>query len=107
MSLSEPVAAVTAGRLSPVDLTERMLAAIEATEPHLNAYAAIMADEARARAAELARGAARGPLHGIPVGVKDLIDTAAVRTAYGSPMFADHVPSRTRRPCGGCGTRAS
>jgi aspartyl-tRNA(Asn)/glutamyl-tRNA(Gln) amidotransferase subunit A len=94
MSLSEPAAAVTAGRLSPVDLTERMLGAIEATEPHLNAYAAVMAEEARARAAELARGARRGPLHGLPVGIKDLIDTAGVRTAYGSPMFADHVPAR-------------
>ncbi|MEU8796461.1 amidase [Spirillospora sp. NPDC048819] len=94
MSLSESAAAIAAGRLSPVDLTERMLAGIEATEPHLNAYATVMAGEARAQAAELARGVRRGPLHGVPVGVKDLIDTAGVRTAYGSPRFADHVPER-------------
>ncbi|RFS83109.1 amidase [Actinomadura spongiicola] len=83
---------------SPVDLTERMLAAIEATEPRLNAYATVTADAARARAAELAAevesGVRRGPLHGFPVGVKDLIDTAGVPTAYGSPRFTGHVPAR-------------
>ncbi|MEV4224576.1 amidase [Nonomuraea sp. NPDC049725] len=85
MSASEP---------SPVELTERVLAAIEATEPHLNAYALVTAGRARARAAELESGPARGPLHGLPIGIKDLIDTAGVRTAYGSPRFADHVPQR-------------
>ena len=89
--LSGSAAAIAAGRLSPVELTERTLAAIEATEPHLNAYATVLADSARASAAAQSR---RGPLHGVPVGVKDLIDTAGVRTAYGSPRFAAHVPAR-------------
>ncbi len=91
-------AAIAAGELSPVDLAERMLATIETTEPHLHAYATVTADEARAQAAgladELARGLRRGPLHGIPVGIKDLIDTAGVRTGYGSPRFTGHVPAR-------------
>lgn len=91
MSATEAAAAVAAGRLSAADLAERTLAAIKATEPHLNAYATVMAGPARAEAAEQAR---RGPLHGVPIGVKDLIDTAGVRTAYGSPRFADHVPER-------------
>ncbi|GAA4232782.1 amidase [Actinomadura meridiana] len=94
MSLAESVEAIATGRVSPVDLTERTLATIKASEPHLNAYATVMADEARARATELADEPARGPLHGIPIGIKDLIDTAGVRTAYGSPLFADHVPTR-------------
>ncbi|NKZ02822.1 amidase [Actinomadura latina] len=94
MSLSESAAALAAGRLSPVGLTERMLAVIEATEPYVHAYATVTADEARARAAELERAGRRGPLYGVPVGIKDLIDTAGVRTAYGSPRFTGHVPVR-------------
>src|SRR6266853_23633 len=42
---------------------------------------------------EIAAGTYRGPLHGIPAGVKDLLDTAGLRTTYGSGMFRDHVPS--------------
>ncbi|MEV0390140.1 amidase [Nonomuraea sp. NPDC050643] len=76
------------------ELIERMLARIEATEPTLNAYATVTAERARAQAAELARGEWRGPLHGLPIGIKDLIDTAGIRTAYGSPRFAAHVPER-------------
>lgn len=81
MSPSEPVAAVTTGRLRPAGPTERMPAAIAATGPHVHAYTAVTADEARARAAEPERAGRRGPLHGVPVGVEDLIDTAGVRAA--------------------------
>ncbi|MGI5158514.1 amidase [Microbispora sp. CA-102843] len=87
-------AAVARGELSPAELTEHMLARIEATEPHLNAYATVTADQARARAAALAGQPARGPLHGLPIGIKDLIDTAGVPTGYGSPLFTGHVPER-------------
>ncbi|MFC0864362.1 amidase [Sphaerimonospora cavernae] len=87
-------AAIADGEISPVELVERMLARIEATEPHLNAYATVTADEARARAVALTGGVRHGPLHGIPIGIKDLIDTAGVRTSYGSPRFADHIPAR-------------
>ncbi|WP_160330461.1 amidase, partial [Sphaerimonospora mesophila] len=87
-------AAIASGELSPVELVEPMLARIEATEPRLNAYATVTADAARERAAALAGDVRRGPLHGIPIGIKDLIDTAGVRTTYGSPRFTDHVPVR-------------
>ncbi|MBE3015860.1 amidase [Microbispora sp. NEAU-D428] len=87
-------AAIARGELSPAELTEHMLARIEATEPCLNAYATVTADRARARAAALAGEPARGPLHGLPIGIKDLIDTAGVPTGYGSPLFTGHVPER-------------
>ncbi|MDF5756900.1 amidase [Spongiactinospora sp. TRM90649] len=91
-------AAMADGELSPAELTERMLARIEATEPDLHAYATVTADQARAQAAALtrepARGIRRGPLYGVPIGIKDLIDTAGVPTAYGSPRFSGHVPDR-------------
>jgi aspartyl-tRNA(Asn)/glutamyl-tRNA(Gln) amidotransferase subunit A len=90
-------AAIAAGELSPVELTERLLRRIEETEPALHAYVTVTGEEALAQAAtlddELAAGRSRGPLHGVPVGVKDLIDTAGVRTTYGSPRYADHVPA--------------
>ncbi|GAA2216128.1 amidase [Nonomuraea monospora] len=81
-------------RESPAEVTERMLAAIEVTEPRLHAYATVTAERARARAAALTGEPPRGPLHGLPVGIKDLIDTAGVPTGYGSPRFTGHVPAR-------------
>nr|MDT0659726.1 amidase [Micromonospora sp. DSM 115978] len=90
--------AIAAGTLSPVALTEHLLDRIRATEPALHAYVTVAADQARSTArrmaAELAEGRRRGPLHGIPLGIKDLIDTAGLRTTYGSPRFATHVPDR-------------
>jgi aspartyl-tRNA(Asn)/glutamyl-tRNA(Gln) amidotransferase subunit A len=91
-------AAIAAGRLSPVELTEQLLRRIEATEGALNAYVTVTGEEALLQARvltdELAHGTSRGPLHGVPIGVKDLIDTAGVRTTYGSPRFTDHVPTQ-------------
>ncbi|MFF0771263.1 amidase [Nonomuraea wenchangensis] len=87
-------AAIASGELSPVELTEHLLDRIAATEPALHAYATVTAEAALARAKTLAGEPPRGPLHGIPIGVKDLIDTAGVRTSYGSPRFAGHVPDR-------------
>lgn len=66
------------------------LAAIE-EHVHLNAVVTVCADDTRARAA----GTPAGPLAGVPVLVKDLLDTAGVRTAYGSSIYAEHVPTRT------------
>jgi Asp-tRNA(Asn)/Glu-tRNA(Gln) amidotransferase A subunit family amidase len=81
--------------ISPVELTEAYLARIERWNPHVKAYLTVMAEDARAAArraeAELVARTDRGPLHGIPVGLKDLLATAGVRTTAGSKILADWV----------------
>ena len=85
------------GSLSPVELTEDCLARIEKLNPRLNAFITVTADPARAQArtaeAEIRRGNWRGPLHGIPLALKDLIDTAGVRTTAASSLFKDRIPA--------------
>ncbi len=85
------------GALSPVALTEDCLARIEKLNPRLNAFITVTAESARAQArqaeAEIQRGDWRGPLHGIPLALKDLIDTAGVRTTAGSSLFRDRIPA--------------
>lgn len=82
--------------VSSVELVEESLGRIAALNPLLNAFITVMEDSARqaARQAdqELARGADRGPLHGIPVAVKDVFATRGVRTTAGSKLFANHIP---------------
>ena len=82
--------------LSPVELTEAILLRIDALDPALNAYQLVLADRAREDArraeAEIAAGRYRGPLHGVPIAVKDLLATAGVTTAAGSKVLADWVP---------------
>jgi aspartyl-tRNA(Asn)/glutamyl-tRNA(Gln) amidotransferase subunit A len=95
-AIAELAPRLAAKELSPVELTEATLARIEQLEPKLNAFITVTADSARhaARAAEAAimAGHHLGPLHGIPVGIKDLYATRGVATTYGSPLFADWVP---------------
>lgn len=82
--------------VSPVDVTEAYLARIEAVDPKVNAYITVTADRAREgarRAAdEIANGEYRGPLHGVPVALKDLFQTAGIRTTAGSKILEDWVP---------------
>jgi aspartyl-tRNA(Asn)/glutamyl-tRNA(Gln) amidotransferase subunit A len=82
--------------LSPVDLVDTVLARIERAQPALNAFITITAEPARAaaRAAEagLMRGETLGPLFGVPFSVKDLVNTAGVRTTFGSVALAGNVP---------------
>jgi amidase len=82
--------------LSPVELLERCLRRVEAVNGAVNAVVALDADRARAdaRAAgdAVVRGGEFGPLHGLPVGIKDLEEVAGLRTTYGSPIFRDFVP---------------
>jgi aspartyl-tRNA(Asn)/glutamyl-tRNA(Gln) amidotransferase subunit A len=96
LSLSAAAAEIAARRLSPVELTESVLDRIAATEPALGAFACVTADQARKAAAqaeqEIAAGRYLGPLHGIPLGVKDLYDTAGVPATSSSKVRADHVP---------------
>ncbi|CBS90040.1 putative Amidase (plasmid) [Azospirillum lipoferum 4B] len=80
--------------LSAREAVEAHLARIAAKEPELSAFITVAADEALARAEALdAAPAPVGPLHGLPVAVKDLTDTAGIRTTYGSALYADHVPA--------------
>ncbi|MGE0717295.1 MAG: amidase [Alphaproteobacteria bacterium] len=87
--------------LSPVELLQSCIARIAATNPAVNAIVASDFERgmALARDAEQAvmRGDRLGPLHGLPVGIKDLNDTEGLRTTYGSPMFRSHVPEKDER----------
>lgn len=82
--------------VSPVEVTEAVLARIERLNPRLNAYCTVTAESALAEAtaaeAAVVNGAALGPLHGVPISVKDLTYTQGVRTARGSRLWADYVP---------------
>jgi aspartyl-tRNA(Asn)/glutamyl-tRNA(Gln) amidotransferase subunit A len=94
---TELAALIRRKALSPVELTEAILGRIERSNPALNAYCTVTAEEAlaEARAAETAvlRGEPLGPLHGLPISIKDLTATRGVRTTRGSRLFADHVPA--------------
>ncbi|MEK7220064.1 MAG: amidase family protein, partial [candidate division NC10 bacterium] len=96
MPASELSAAIRAKRVSPVEVVEAVLDRIERLNPRLNAYCTVTAESARreAAAAEAAvmRGDALGPLHGVPVSVKDLVITRGVRTTFGSRIYENNVP---------------
>jgi amidase len=87
---------IRAREVSPLEVLDAHLAAIEQLNPKLNAIVTLAADQARdaARAAEgaVAAGTAVGPLHGLPVAIKDVTPTAGIRTTFASPLFKDHVP---------------
>ncbi|MFE5556434.1 amidase [Streptomyces sp. NPDC056544] len=94
LTVAEAAEAVRSRQVSPVELVESALARIARVEPHLNAFTAVTADRARdaARRAEteIARGTRRGPLHGMPVGLKDLIDVAGTATTASSRARTGH-----------------
>ncbi len=87
---------IQSGNVSAVEATEAYLERIDRIDGRVNSYITVCAEEARqaARAAEgeIAAGRYRGPLHGIPVAVKDQFDTAGIRTTYGSALEWDNVP---------------
>ncbi|QUI35475.1 amidase [Streptomyces alfalfae] len=94
LTLTEASEAIRERRHSPVELVEAVLDRVERVEPRLHAYAAVTADRARHAAVraerEIAAGRYRGPLHGVPMGLKDLIDVGGMATAAGSRIRADH-----------------
>src|ERR1041385_2853592 len=83
-------------QISPVELTKACLDRIDRLNPTIDAFITVMRDSAlagaRAAEAEINEGNWRGPLHGIPIGLKDLIDTAGGKTPCGSALFADRIP---------------
>lgn len=85
------------GKLTSSRLTEIYLARIARYDPQLRCVITVTADvarrQARAADAEIAAGKIRGPLHGVPYGVKDLLDTAGIRTTYGAEFYRDRVPT--------------
>ena len=97
LTIRQAAAALRDGALSALTLTDAVLARAAATQPTLNAYITLTPDAARADARraddELAAGHDRGPLHGIPIGLKDLIDLAGVPNTAGSRVFRDRVSS--------------
>ena len=96
LSIGDAGVLIRRRKLSPVELTRAYLARIERLNPELNAFITVTADsaltEARTAEADVMRGMWRGPLHGIPIALKDLFDTAGIRTTAASRVFADRVP---------------
>ena len=97
LTIAQAGSLIRSGSLSPVELAGAFLERIEALDPSLNSYITVTADlameQARRAEAELSAGHDRGPLHGIPIALKDLFDTAGVPTTSGSRIFADRVPA--------------
>ena len=100
LSLKEASELLRRKAASPVDLTQACLRRIETYNSALNAFITVTRDQAmeaaRAMEAEQRRGKWRGPLHGIPIALKDNIDTAGIRTTAASELFKDRVPVRRR-----------
>lgn len=97
MTITELAALIKSREISPVEVTEQMLSRIEDLDGRYMSYATVMADHARkaARQAEdeISGGRYLGPLHGVPIAVKDLCFTRGVRTMGGSKVYADHIPT--------------
>ena len=97
LTIAEAAARIRAGSLSPVTLTEAYLARIRDLDGVLHAFIRVLGEQALADArraeTEIAAGGWKGPLHGIPIGIKDIYNTAGVATTGHSALFADHVPA--------------
>ena len=97
MTIAELGRLIQSRHLSPVELTRTYLERIERLNPTLGAYVTVMSQTAEGEAAtaeeEIASGAYRGPMHGIPVAIKDIIYTEGVLTSAGSRVLADHIPN--------------
>ena len=97
MTVAEVARAIATRNLSPVELMEALLERIARLDPKLNAFIRLDADvaihAARAAEAEIASGRQRGPLHGVPVGIKDIIDVAGLPTTCHSKLLIDNIAS--------------
>ena len=97
LELAEVSLALQKKEVSPVELTRACLERVDRLNPQLNAFITVTGDsaleEARKAEAEILRGEWKGPLHGVPLAVKDLIETAGVRTTAASAVLKDYVPA--------------
>ena len=96
-TLTETADAIRSRTVSPVELTNALLDRIATLDPRLRAYATVTPELALAQArraeAEIGEGRYRGPLHGIPIALKDIYDTAGLVTTAGMPIHADRIPN--------------
>jgi len=96
LSLAEASARLRAGSVTSTQLVEACLARIQIYNPKINAFITVLRDQALKQAkeaeADLRAGKSRGPLHGIPIALKDNIDTAGIRTTAASAVFDDRIP---------------
>ena len=96
LTIREAGPLLKSGQISPLELTGTFLDRIESLDPTLQAFITVLPDsalsEARVAEAEILRGDYRGPLHGVPIALKDLYDTKGVRTTASSRVMADRVP---------------
>jgi aspartyl-tRNA(Asn)/glutamyl-tRNA(Gln) amidotransferase subunit A len=94
---AKAAALIRSKKLSPVEYVDTVLKAIDRAQPKLNCFRAVMAEEARRGAkeaeAKVIRGEPLGPLHGVPISIKDLVDVKGVPTRHGSAIFADNPPA--------------
>src|SRR4051795_11731106 len=102
ISAVEAVTRLRNGEISPLELVEASARRIAEVEPAVNALPTLCLDRARGHAKHIMQGGAAcaaageaGWLAGLPVSIKDLTDVAGVRTTYGSPLFANHVPTQS------------
>src|SRR5215831_11214319 len=94
LTVAEASRAIAEDRLSPIALTDAYLDRIDALDGELHSYVLVLHDVARAAARAIAarHRRSRGPLHGIPIGLKDIYQTRGIRTTAGSRRYQDHVP---------------
>ena len=96
LTITEVAALIRDKQVSPVEVTEAMLQRIDALDGRFQSYATVMADQAmdsaRKAEIEISAGGYLGPLHGVPIAVKDLCFTKGVRTMGGTPVLSNHVP---------------
>src|ERR1700710_771021 len=97
LTIAEASALIRDKKLSPVELTRAFLTRVKQLDGKLNSHLLLLEDEAldadKRAETEITAGKWKGPLHGIPIGLKDIYNTAGIRTTGHSALFKDHVPA--------------